>query len=168
MGFEEETLPYLNELYRTARRVTRNRAVAEDIVQQTYLRAKQHFDTYSPGSNCRAWLFKILFNVWRTHLKRENRRQEIHSGFASFGDSSLAQPDPEEEFFKTELDDRMCWALDTLPWIERLIVALKAENLTSQEIAEVIGRPSSTVRGLLKKARDCLRPKLDDLRGGEE
>ena len=72
--FEAEALPHLDALYSAALRMTRNRSDAEDLVQETFLRAYRFFDRYQPGTNCRAWLYKILFNKF-DHYRRKKYTQ---------------------------------------------------------------------------------------------
>lgn len=71
--FEEQALVHLDRVFQFAVRLTRNRTEAEDLVQETYLRAFRHFDQFDPGTNCRAWLFAILHNTFLNQVKRQGR-----------------------------------------------------------------------------------------------
>src|SRR5918993_3004317 len=72
--FEAEAMPHLNDLYRTTVRMVRDRAEAEDLVQEVYLQAWKSYHKYEPGTNCRAWLYKILFNKIDHHRRRQYSR----------------------------------------------------------------------------------------------
>src|SRR5207247_5849214 len=102
--FEGAALVHLDLLYRAALRLTHNRAEAEDLVQETWLRALRHFDQFDPGSNCRAWLLTILRNAFLNRLRREGR-EVLESDMAADGSSaarleaaSVDHSNPEENF----------------------------------------------------------------------
>jgi len=107
--FEDVALVHLDLLYRAALRLAHNRTEAEDLVQETWLRALRHFDQFDPGSNCRAWLLTILRNAFLNRLRREGR-EIIESdmvadgtGAARLEEASVTHSGPEEDFFQAML-----------------------------------------------------------------
>lgn len=165
--FEEVALVHLDALYRFALRLTHNRAEAEDLVQETWLRALRHFDQFDPGSNCRAWLLTILRNAFFNRLRRESREilesdmEATEAGAARLEEASVARSSPEEDFFQTVLHGDVDRALKTLPLPFRFVVTLAdLEGLTYKEIAQVLGCPIGTVMSRLSRARQLLRKEL--------
>ena len=165
--FEGVALVHLDLLYRAALRLTHNRAEAEDLVQETWLRALRHFDQFDPGSNCRAWLLTILRNAFLNRLRREGREilesdmAATEAGAARLEEASVARSSPEEDFFQTVLHGDVDRALKTLPLPFRLVVTLAdLEGLTYKEIAQVLGCPIGTVMSRLSRARQLLRKEL--------
>ena len=119
--FEGVALVHLDLLYRAALRLTHNRAEAEDLVQETWLRAIRHFDQFDPGSNCRAWLLTILRNAFLNRLRRE-AREILESDVAADGsgatrleEASVAHSSPEENFLQTVLHGDARAAATRLP-----------------------------------------------------
>ncbi len=165
--FEAVALVHLDLLYRAALRLTHNRAEAEDLVQETWLRALRHFDQFDPGSNCRAWLLTILRNAFLNRLRRDGREilesdmAATEAGSARLEEASVARSSPEEDFFQTVLHGDVDRALKTLPAPFRLVVTLAdLEGLTYKEIAQVLGCPIGTVMSRLSRARQLLRKEL--------
>jgi RNA polymerase sigma-70 factor (ECF subfamily) len=165
--FEEVALIHLDLLYRTALRLTHNRAEAEDLVQETWLRALRHFDQFDPGSNCRAWLLTILRNAFLNRVRREGREilesdmAADGSGAARLEEASVAHSSPEEDFFQTVLHGDVDRALRTLPLPFRFVVTLAdLEGLTYKEVAQVLDCPIGTVMSRLSRARQLLRKEL--------
>jgi len=165
--FEGVALVHLDLLYRAALRLTHNRAEAEDLVQETWLRALRHFDQFDPGSNCRAWLLTILRNAFLNRVRREGREilesdmAATEAGAARLEEASVARSSPEEDFFQTVLHGDVDRALKTLPLPFRLVVTLAdLEGLTYKEIAQVLGCPIGTVMSRLSRARQLLRKEL--------
>ena len=165
--FEGVALVHLDLLYRAALRLTHNRAEAEDLVQETWLRAIRHFDQFDPGSNCRAWLLTILRNAFLNRLRREGR-EILESDVAADGsgatrleEASVAHSSPEENFLQTVLHGDVDRALKTLPLPFRLVVTLAdLEGLTYKEIAQVLDCPIGTVMSRLSRARQLMRKEL--------
>jgi RNA polymerase sigma-70 factor (ECF subfamily) len=165
--FEEVALVHLNGLYRSALRLTHNRAEAEDMVQETCLRAFRSFHRFNPGSNCRAWLFTILRNAFLNRLRRAGR--EVLQGDSPAWESApqgvtaptSARDNPEEEFFQTVLHGDVDRALKALPLVFREAVILAdLEGLSYKEVAEVLGCPTGTVMSRLSRGRHLLREAL--------
>ncbi len=159
--FESEALPHLDGLFRTACRVLGNHSDAGDAVQETYLLAWQCFDRYRAGTNCRAWLFKILLNVIRQH-RRKAYRIQLHATTeaARAAEESLVAPPS----VAGELQDRQILAaLDNLPEAFRTVVLLvDVEELSYQEASDALGVPIGTVMSRLHRGRTRLRSVLVD------
>ena len=168
--FEEVALVHLDLLYRTALRLTHDRAEADDLVQETWLRALQHFDQFDPGSNCRAWLVTILRNAFLNRLRRQGR-ERLESDMtgergdsAPFEDSAIERSTPEEEFFQTVFHGDVERALKSLsPAFQQVIVLADLEGFTYKEIAQVLNSPLGTVMSRLSRARQFLRTELRTL-----
>jgi RNA polymerase sigma-70 factor (ECF subfamily) len=164
--FEEVALAHLGALYQTALRLTRNRAEAEDLVQETYLRAFRAFHRFDPGTNCRAWLFTILRNAFLNRV-RHSGRELLEADTAGWearqerAGSTLAGETPEERFFRTVVHGDVERALQTVPYVFREAVILADfEGLSYREIAEVVGCPIGTVMSRLSRGRQALRREL--------
>ena len=168
--FEEVALVHLDLLYRTALRLTHDRAEADDLVQETWLRALRHFDQFDPGSNCRAWLVTILRNAFLNRLRRQGR-ERLESEMtgergdsAPFEDSVIERSTPEEEFFQTVFHGDVERALKSLsPASQQVIVLADFEGFTYKEIAQVLNCPIGTVMSRLSRARQLLRTELRTL-----
>jgi RNA polymerase sigma-70 factor (ECF subfamily) len=164
--FEEVALVHLDALYGLGLRLTHNRAEAEDLVQEAYLRAFKSFHRFNPGTNCRAWLFTILRNVFLNRIRRSGR--EVLEGDARLpaaGLVGLESPgeggSPEEEFFQTVLHGDVERALKTLPLpFREAVVLADLEGLSYREVAQVLGCPIGTVMSRLSRGRALLRRAL--------
>lgn len=165
--FEEVALVYLDQIYHMALRLCRNRTEAEDLVQETYLRAFRHFDKFDPGTNCRAWLFAILHNTFVNRVKRGGRELlELNEGELDRVEVDSAEvmatiANPEEEFFKHVVDADLVEALERLPLRFREVVLLAdVEECSYKEIAQICGVPVGTVMSRLFRGRQLLRKVL--------
>jgi RNA polymerase sigma-70 factor, ECF subfamily len=151
--FEQTAIPYLADVYRLARQMSdENRA--KDLVQETYLRAWKYFDTFEPGTNCRAWLLRILHNVWADQWRQP--RLEIS---LTTEEEAPIEPyyDWEDEFLKDEFSQDVEWALSQLPGIYRWAVLLAdVEEFSYQEIARVMDCPLGTVMSRINRGRRTL------------
>jgi RNA polymerase sigma-70 factor, ECF subfamily len=159
-------LVHLDSLYHAALRLTRNRAEAEDVVQDTFLRAFRAFESFDCATNCRAWLLTILRNVFLNRERRQGR--ELLDG-----ESTLIEPpaqlaaewpagrDPEDEYLQTVLHGDVDRALRALPFAYREAVILAdLEGLTYKEVAQALGCPVGTVMSRLSRGRGLLRQAL--------
>ncbi|MCE1246333.1 MAG: sigma-70 family RNA polymerase sigma factor [Firmicutes bacterium] len=172
-SFEETAIPNMDSLYRTALRLTRNEKDAEDLVQEVYLRAFKSFHQFKPGTNCKAWLFKILNNL---HINRfqKSARTPSSLSFDEVEDFYLynritetpygnTPKDMEEEFLNSFLDDEVKEAIEKLPYEFRITVILAdIEGFHYQEIAEILSCPIGTVRSRLSRGRKLLQKYLWD------
>jgi RNA polymerase sigma-70 factor (ECF subfamily) len=166
--FEEEALPHMDALYATALRLTRNPADAEDLVQETYLKAHRFWDRYTPGTNCRAWLYKILTNTRINQYVRESKRP-ARVGFDDVEALVEDKPSPvlHEEtggdmaVFADLLDDEVKQALESIPEEFRTVLILSAmEGFAYKEIATILEIPIGTVMSRLYRARRHLQGNL--------
>jgi RNA polymerase sigma-70 factor (ECF subfamily) len=162
--FEEVALVHLDALYQTALRLTGSRAEADDVVQETYLRAYRSFDRFNPGTNCRAWLFTILRNAFLNRL-RAGRREVLEADMdereATQSRTAAMESSPEETFFQTVLHGDVDRALKALPLVFReAIILADIEGLSYREVADVVGCPIGTVMSRLSRGRRLLRGAL--------
>jgi RNA polymerase sigma-70 factor (ECF subfamily) len=164
--FEDVVLVHLDALYRTALRLTHNRAEAEDVVQETCLRAFRGFHRFDPGTNARAWTFTILRHVFLNRLRRAGREtsESEEPRLESALESATLGPEldsPEEHFFQTVLHGDVDRALRALPTTFREVVILTdLEGLSYKETSDVLDCPIGTVMSRLYRARQVLRQTL--------
>jgi RNA polymerase sigma-70 factor (ECF subfamily) len=165
--FEETALVHLDALYRSALRFTRNRAEAEDVLQETFLKAFRSFHRFNPGTSCRAWLFTILRNTFLNRVRdaRWEVLEKDADAWESAAESATADPSagasPEEEFFQTVLHGDVDRALKALPLVFReAVVLVDLEGLSYKEVAQVLGCPIGTVMSRLARGRGLLRRAL--------
>ena len=167
--FETTTMGYVDELYGTAVRLTRNERDAEDLVQDTYLRAYRAFHQFEPGTNCRAWLFKILTNTFINGYRRRIKEREIlekqENGALDCSvhcrESMDRYSSPETRIQETTLCDDVKAALDAVPEDFRMAVILSdIEGMSYKEIADIMGTPVGTVMSRLFRGRRLLRKSL--------
>ena len=165
--FDHEVLPHLDSLYGTALRLTRSERDAEDLVQDTALRAFRFFHKFEAGSNARAWLFKILHNTFATKYRRRTRERQVLDAIdadpAAAGEAPIASapPDPEDELMTQLLSDDVRRAIDRLPEEFRAAVVLcDLEDFSYREIADILECPVGTVMSRLHRGRRMLREAL--------
>lgn len=164
-AFEAVALVHRERLYRTAVRLCRNATEAEDLVQETYLRAFRRFDRFAAGTNCLAWLQTILRNLFLSRVTRGGR--EVPSGNSELfervdGVWAPAVPTPEEEFFRGVIDDRgLAMALERLPaYFREVLLLADVEECPLQEVAERCELPVGTVMSRVFRARRLVRKAL--------
>ena len=166
--FEREALPHLDAVYRFAMALTRDPAEADDLVQETYLKALRAFDTFREGTNCKAWLFKILRNTLINRLRSDSRSVGLEAASnESYAASLLGWSErayharPDDAAILSATRDQLRAALDSLPEDFRTAVVLAdVEGLSYKEIAEVMGTPIGTVMSRLFRARRLMRERL--------
>ena len=150
--FEEAAIPHLADVYRLARQMS-DAQRAPDLTQETYLRAWRYFDSFEQGTNCRAWLFRILHNVWADHWRRSRPEVEDYDG----ADSVEPYYDWEDDFLNEELSEEVEAALAQVPEVYRWAVLLAdVEELSYREIAAVMGCPVGTVMSRVNRGRRTL------------
>jgi RNA polymerase sigma-70 factor (ECF subfamily) len=159
--FEAEAMKHIDDLFRTAKRLTLNQVDAEDLVQETFMQAWKSFDHYELGTNCRAWLYKILFNKF-DHLRRKKYTQAKYIQEADdlvFLSAKYSAPIPENL-----TDSQVIAALDKLPEHYRSVVLLAdVHEFDYKEVAEVLEIPIGTVMSRLSRARTQLKKTLADV-----
>lgn len=154
-AFEETALGYADQLFRVALRVLRHHEKAEDLVQETYLQAWKSFHRFEPGTNLRAWLYKIMFNLHHSNLRR-NKLELVQAEETAFDTLAYDPPTPQ---FVTE--EEVIAALERLPRDFKVPVILAdIEEFSYLEIAEVLNIPKGTVMSRLHRGRKLLRMEL--------
>lgn len=171
--FQEEALPLLDSLYAGALRMTRNPADAEDLVQETMLRAYRSFNRFEPGTNLKAWLFRILTNAYiNVYRKRQREPQKVSQDDVEEFDLYQELKDHDPQFSATPetivldslVDSDIIEAIDALPEQFRLAVILSdIEGFTYAEMAEIMDVPLGTVMSRLHRGRKALQKRLWDL-----
>lgn len=172
-AFEAEALASLDSLYRTALRLTRDPADAEDLVQETYLKAFRAADRFAPGTNLRAWLFTILHNTARNRV-RDRARDAVDVDSEIVERAAVAQPaagvgagfeTPESLLLREALTPELQAAIDELPAAFRQAVWLRdVEEFSYAEIAEMLSVPIGTVMSRISRGRRLLFERLHHLR----
>ena len=167
--FEREALPHMDILFNYALRMTGSRADAEDLLQETFLKAFRFWDKYEKGTNIRAWLFRIMkntyINMYRKAVKEPDTvdYDNIQNFYDSIREVSTDSNDLQEKIFGQLLDDDVAKALESLPEEFRTVVILcDIEGLTYEEIAEFVECPVGTVRSRLHRGRKLLHTILFD------
>ena len=171
--FQQEALPMLDSLYGAALRMTRNPADAEDLVQETMLRAFRSFDRFEPGTNLKAWLFRILTNAYiNTYRKKQREPQKVSQDQVEDFDLYQELKDHDPELSRTPetivldslVDSDILEAIEDLPEQFRLAVVLSdIEGFSYAEMAEIMGVPMGTVMSRLHRGRRALQKRLWDL-----
>lgn len=167
--FESLALEHMDALYASALRLTRSPKDAEDLVQDTYLKAFRFFDSFERGTNIKAWLFKILTNTFINKYRRRVKEKEMADAPAEdvmldrfvSADQVRALQDPETDFFSKLLSDEVVEALDQVPVDFRMVVILAdIQDFSYKEIAEIVGCPVGTVMSRLFRGRRILQKHL--------
>ncbi len=158
--FDAEAMPHMADLFRAATRMAGDRARAEDVVQEVYLQAWKSFERFEPGTNCRAWLFKILFHCLQHHRRRWFRFPFLQDA-DEFIETRLTYTAPVPEHLT---DQEILAALDRIPAEFRAAVLLvDVEEFSYKEAAEIMGVPIGTVMSRLSRARRLLREQLAEV-----
>jgi RNA polymerase sigma-70 factor, ECF subfamily len=172
--FEEEALTHAEQLYRIAVRLTGGRQVAEDLVQDTYLRAFRAWRSYRPGTNLAAWLATIMRNANLDELRRQSRRP-VQEPLDDDGDYYLynrlaqASPQPQDEVLARLSGTAIVSALaDLPPNFREVVVLVDVGDFTYADAAGILGIPIGTVMSRLYRGRRLLKRALADRAGGEE
>ncbi len=171
--FADEAMQYAPQLYAAAMRMTRNRADAEDLVQETYLKGYRSFHTFQEGTNLRAWLFRILTNTYINKYRKQQRSFDesdlgdiedlyLYKRMGTFEDASIGRS-AEESLMAMLPDEEVKQALEELPENFRLPVILAdVEGFAYKEIAEILDIPIGTVMSRLHRGRKAMQKTLHD------
>lgn len=170
--FEAEALPLLDQLYGAALRMTRNPSDAQDLVQDAYMKAFQAFASFKPGTNLKAWMYRILTNAYINNYRKAQRRP-VETGDDNVTDWQMAETashdsmgleSAEVEALKNIPDTRIQEALMSLSDDYRMVVYYAdIEDIPYKEIAEIMDTPIGTVMSRLHRGRKQLRAKLKDV-----
>src|SRR5467141_1634259 len=182
--FEHLSLEHLDALYSAGLRLTKNERDAEDLVQDTFLRAFRFFDKFERGTNMKAWLFKILTNTFINKYRRRVKERIVVEGASRESgnerfvtrEPTESSADPEQYFFDKLLSDDVIRSIDQLPIDFRLVVILAdLQEFSYKEIAEILDCPVGTVMSRLYRGRKMLERTLLEyarkygyIRGGAE
>ena len=167
--FERDAMQYAPQLYSAALRMTRNSADAEDIVQETFLKAYRAYDSFEEGTNLKAWLYRILTNTYINKYRKQQRRpSEVELGelqdlylYRRLGESSGASYSAEKEALDQFVDTDIIEALESLPESFRMPVVLAdVDGFSYKEIADILDIPIGTVMSRLHRGRKALQRKL--------
>jgi RNA polymerase sigma-70 factor (ECF subfamily) len=166
-AFEQEALPWLDDVYRFALSLTRDEADAEDVVQDTFLRAYRSWETYTVGSDCRRWLFTICRNAFLRSREREPRTIELRDGeLDGFATGALSFPEAprnglEDMLFRADLLPAVNRALARVPApFQSALVLVDIEEQSYEAAAEILGIPIGTLRSRLFRGRRIMQELL--------
>jgi len=158
--FEAEAMPHLNDIFRTATRLLGERSRAEDIAQEVYLQAWKSFHRFETGTNCRAWLFKILFHCVNHH-RRKWFRFPLLKETEEFLETNLTSSPPIPDQLT---DEDILAALDRIPADFRSVVLLvDVEEFSYKEASDILTVPIGTVMSRMSRGRKALREQLTDV-----
>ncbi len=165
--FHEEFMPHIDALYNFAYHLTYDEEDANDLVQETYMKAFRFIDSYDAGTNAKAWLFKILKNAFINEYRKKSKKptKVDYEDFIGYQDneenSRVEYVDLRHEIFSGMIGDEVTKALNSLPVDFRTVILLcDVENFSYEEIAKITDIPIGTVRSRLHRARNMLKEKL--------
>jgi len=165
--FEKEAVPHMDSLYNYALKMTGDSDDANDLIQETYLKAFRFWDKFEKGTNCKAWLFRILKNTYINTYRKETKEpdkvdyEDVENFYENVKPSSTDSAHLEKDIYDNLLDDELSEAITSLPEDFRTVVILcDIEGYTYDEIADFIDCPVGTVRSRLHRARKMLFTKL--------
>lgn len=167
--FNKEIIPHLDVMYNFALRLTTDPVDAEDLVQDTIVKAYRFFSSYENGTNAKAWLFRILKNSFINNYRKTSKKpqqvdyDEVSSYYESVRAERTETSDLENLMFRELMDDEMSIALKQLPEDFRTVVLLcDVEGYTYEEIANMLDVPIGTIRSRLHRGRNLLKTELID------
>jgi RNA polymerase sigma-70 factor (ECF subfamily) len=153
-SFENEALPYHADLYRMAKWLLRDRDEAEDLVQETFVAALRSFHRFERGTNCRAWLIKIMYYTLSKRRRGESRLRIVSDSEEQIAESVAFAPQTPQNLTEQEILE----ALKRLPQqFQEVVILSDVEDLTYKEIAEALSIPTGTVMSRLHRGRRLLR-----------
>ncbi len=165
--FENELIPHIDALHNFAYNLTFSEAYANDLVQETYLKAYRSIESYNPGTNAKAWLFKILKNIYINDYRSRSRRpskvalDDVYVQSESSNANEAAYIDLRKEIFDDMMGDEVTIALNSLSeQFKTIILLADVEGFSYEEISKILDIPIGTVRSRLFRARNMLKEKL--------
>lgn len=165
--FNEEFMPYVDSLYNFAYRLTHDEDDANDLVQETFLKAYRFFESYERGTNAKAWLFRILKNSFINDFRKKSKEpskvdyQEVETFYNSEDTPKEATVDLRIDTVNSMMGDEVTIALNALPLDFRTIIILcDLEGFTYEELSKILDIPIGTVRSRLHRARNLLKDNL--------
>ena len=165
--FKRDALPHIGILRNYAYKMTGNELDADDLLQETFLRAFRFFHKFEKGTNCKAWLFRIMKNLFINNYRKNQKSpgkvdyEEIENFFENIKSDKIDSSDLQEKVFANLLDDNVTIALNSLQDdFKTVIILCDLEGLSYEEIAEFVQCPIGTVRSRLHRARKLLAQKL--------
>ncbi len=165
--FNEEIIPHLDALYNFGLRLTSDPNDAEDLVQDTIVKAYRFFSSYEKGTNAKAWLFRILKNSYINNYRKKSKKpsqvdyDEVSSFYETIRDERTDTSDLEDTMYRELIDDDITKALDDIPEDFRTVVLLcDVEDFTYEEIANMLDVPIGTIRSRLHRGRNLLKAQL--------
>ncbi len=165
--FEREAMPHMDALYNFALRMTGDPEDADDLVQETYLKAFKFFDKFEKGTNCKAWMFRILKNSFINDYRKSSKEpdkvdyDDIQNFYETIKSNDVKSQHFQEDAFTQLLDDDISKAITKLPEDFRTVIILNdIEGFTYEEIADFVDCPVGTVRSRLHRARKMLYASL--------
>lgn len=168
-GFEEAALEHLDELYATALRYTKSEKDAEDLVQETYIKAFTNWDRFEKGTNCRAWLFTILKNTFINKYRRQKKEREIlnsddqkpiERNFFSRDNTEFYDSPEKETLYKTITPEIQEAFKSLSPEFRQVVILADLNDFSYKEIAYILDCPVGTVMSRLFRGRKTMREKL--------
>jgi len=167
--FNDEIIPHLDALYNFGLRLTADPNDAEDLVQDTIVKAYRFFSSYEKGTNAKAWLFRILKNSYINNYRKKSKKpsevdyDEVASFYESIRAERTETSDLEDKMFRELIDDDLSKALNSIPEDFRTVVLLcDVEDFTYEEIANMLDVPIGTIRSRLHRGRNLLKAQLMD------
>lgn len=167
--FNEEIIPHLDALYNFGLRLTSDPNDAEDLVQDTIVKAFRFFSSYEKGTNAKAWLFRILKNSYINNYRKKSKKpqqvdyDEVSTFYETIRAERTDTSDLEDKMFRELIDDELSNALDNIPEDFRTVVLLcDVEDFTYEEIANMLDVPIGTIRSRLHRGRNLLKAELMD------
>lgn len=165
--FERQAVPHMDALYNYAVKMTGDSDDASDLIQETYLKAFRFWDKFEQGTNCKAWLFRIMKNTFINSYRKNKKEpdkvdyEEIENFYENIKPSSTDSAHLEKDIYDNLLDDELSSAISSLPEDFRTVIILcDIEGYTYDEIADFVDVPVGTVRSRLHRARKMLFTKL--------
>jgi len=167
--FEKEAIPHMTSVYNFALRLTGDTDDANDLVQETFLKAFRFFDKFERGTNCKAWLFRILKNSFINDYRKQTKEpdkvdyEDVQNFYETIKSDEINSNHYEHDAFTNLLDDEISRAIAKLPEDFRTVIILNdIEGFTYEEIADFVDIPVGTVRSRLHRARKMLYSQLYD------